>query len=367
MTTHDTDFSRKNDTISTEIISNSRGSVKGHHTSFVSSEADISKTESLICGGIAGVASRFFVAPLDVVKIRLQLQTGLLSNTILPLSGRTASISPLKYRGIVSSILTITREEGLTALWKGNLPAELLYLVYGSTQFFIYRQSNDLINHYFPATDSTLQQFITGAASGALATVITYPLDLLRTRLAAQRKYDKLHSSFRHSAALIVRNEGLAGLFQGIRPALGQIVPYMGLFFMTYTPIKDMTSNTTDIIKALSNNRLDFNVFGTNDAISGMLAGVISKTGVFPLDVIRKRMQVQGPSKSIYVVEDMHYYPNSIKKCIMLIIRKEGWRGLYRGLWVSLIKAAPTSAITMWTFEHSITALRWLKVNIKEP
>ncbi|KAJ8103170.1 mitochondrial carrier domain-containing protein [Lipomyces tetrasporus] len=312
--------------------------------SFVSATADITNRESIICGGLAGLTSRFFVAPLDVVKIRLQLQTN-------SFNGRGGQ-APL-YRGTISSMAKIYKNEGLTALWRGNLPAELLYLLYGSIQFTTFHQANLLMNTYaseymFPG----LQQFITGAASGAVATTVTYPLDLLRTRFAAQgNDSHRVYQSLRHSIQQIHADEGIAGFFRGLRPTVSSIVPHMGIFFGTYVPLKGLASRISD--------DLNLKTFGSDEAIAGMIAGTISKTGVFPLDVIRKRMQVQGPTLNRYVMKDIPTYPRSILGCAKMILVTEGYRGLYRGLWVSLIKAAPASAITMWTFEHSVTALRW--------
>ncbi|KAK9237613.1 mitochondrial carrier domain-containing protein [Lipomyces kononenkoae] len=326
--------------------------------SFVTAKADITNRESIICGGISGLTSRFFVSPLDVVKIRQQLQTtsfrsrdGAVGTTI-----RTAPV----YRGMISSMMQIYKDEGITGLWKGNLPAEILYLLYGAIQFTTFHESNLLLNAY--ASEYMLpglQQFITGAASGAAATIATYPLDLLRTRFAAQgNNSQRVYRSLRHSIGQIYTDEGIAGFFRGLRPAVSQIVPYTGLFFVSYTSLKTL-------VATLSENFDSLNTFGSDEAIAGMIAGTISKTAVFPLDVIRKRMQVQGPTLNRYVLQDIPMYPTNIFGCAKMIFVTEGLRGLYRGLWVSLLKAAPSSAITMWTFENSVRALRWYHKKIE--
>ncbi|KAK9368415.1 mitochondrial carrier domain-containing protein [Lipomyces kononenkoae] len=321
--------------------------------SFVSAKADITNRESIICGGISGLTSRFFVAPLDVVKIRQQLQTTSFKRQDGAVRGINTVPGPM-YRGMMSSIIKIYKDEGITALWKGNVPAELLYLLYGSIQFTTFHQSNVLINEY--ASEYMLpglQQFITGAVSGAAATIATYPLDLLRTRFAVQgNNSQRVYRSLRHSILQIYADEGFAGFFRGLRPAVSQIVPYMGIFFVSYASLQSL-------ISTMSKDNNNINAFGSDDAIAGMVAGTISKTAVFPLDVIRKRLQVQGPTLNQYVLRDIPMYPKNIFGCAKAIFVTEGIRGLYKGLWVSLVKAAPASAITMWTFENSVRALRW--------
>lgn len=118
--------------------------------------------------------SSFVIAPLDVVKIRLQLQVH-----------HGAANTPL-YHGILPTMRTIVAQEGLTGLWKGNIPAELLYLTYGASQFLTYQQITLLITRSGWRVPESAQSFLAGATAGGLATTFTYPLDLLRTRFAAQ-------------------------------------------------------------------------------------------------------------------------------------------------------------------------------------
>jgi solute carrier family 25 (mitochondrial thiamine pyrophosphate transporter), member 19 len=101
--------------------------------------------------------------------------------------------------------------------------------------------------------------------------------------------------------------------------------------------------------------------FGTPDAAAGMLAGLLAKSVTYPLDTIRKRLQVQGPSRKLYVHGNIPEYRGGVVHTAKAIITKEGLRGLYRGLSVALVKAAPTSAVTVWTFERVMSGLKYLE------
>ncbi|KAJ1473036.1 hypothetical protein T484DRAFT_1837875 [Baffinella frigidus] len=126
--------------------------------------------------------------------------------------------------GREEGVLVIVREEGALALWKGNWTAELLWGSYMGTQFMVYKTLQKACAGHNaanrapggqPAVWKTLQKdcegydaanrapgghveprnlklagvdMASGAASGAVATALTYPLDLLRTRLAAQQE-----------------------------------------------------------------------------------------------------------------------------------------------------------------------------------
>ncbi|KAL3418695.1 mitochondrial deoxynucleotide carrier [Phlyctema vagabunda] len=301
-----------------------------------------SKTQVIIAGATAGLIARFVIAPLDVVKIRLQLQTHSLSD---PLSQDPAKLrgSPI-YKGTLPTIKRILREEGLTGLWKGNVPAELMYVSYSAIQFTTYRTvtiglQTAFGEHRLP---SAAESFIAGASAGAVATTATYPLDLLRTRFAAQGT-EKIYTSLRASIRDIAVHEGPRGFFQGLGAGVGQIIPYMGMFFATYEALR------------LPMSSLEL-PFGSGDATAGVMASVIAKTGVFPFDLIRKRLQVQGPTREKYVHKNIPVY-KGVFKTMQHIVQNEGKRGLYRGLTVSLFKAAPASAVTMWTYERVLQAL----------
>lgn len=300
---------------------------------------------------MAGLVSRFCIAPLDVVKIRLQLQYHSLAD---PLA--LAAYGPRKPLGVLQVARDILRHEGIKGFWKGNIPAEGLYLSYGAAQFLAYRstaQALDALSHdengkkRLPLP-STAKSFIAGAVAGTAATTVTYPLDLLRTRFAAQGT-EKVYEGLLASIRDIKRNEGYTGYFRGLSAGIGQIVPYMGLFFAFYEGLKP----------GLADVQLPF---GSGDAIAGVSASVFSKTVVFPLDTVRKRLQVQGPTRQKYVGgHKTPVYDRGVFGTIGMIVRKEGTVGLYRGLTVSLVKAAPASAITMWTYERALDGIRSLQ------
>ncbi|EPS38541.1 hypothetical protein H072_7701 [Dactylellina haptotyla CBS 200.50] len=333
----------------------------------------------IIAGAVAGVISRFCIAPLDVVKIRLQLQPQLLASTVgyhggsgtvaLAGGGAGAAMGTV-YRGIYGTMRTIVREEGVTALWKGNIPAELLYLTYGAAQFYAYSQCQQMLSAspYSSNLPTGLINTFSGGLAGGMATSITYPFDLLRTRFAASKakgRDGRVYKGLAGAIREIYVNEGIKGFYRGGFAAVVQIVPYMGLFFGSYEGIKTTLKQIPPPDFAFVDEKhrsLVENLVGRGsiDAISGILASVTAKTGVFPLDTIRKRLQVQGPTRGHYVHGDIPVYEGVIK-CGVDIVKREGWRGLYRGLTVSLVKAAPASAVTMWTYGRMVEALTWVE------
>ncbi|KAH7035164.1 mitochondrial carrier domain-containing protein [Microdochium trichocladiopsis] len=325
------------------------------------------RTQVVAAGATAGLISRFVIAPLDVVKIRLQLQTHSLSDPLAAAATNNAAkgtSAPIYYKGTLRTLRHIVENEGIRALWKGNVPAELMYVSYAAVQFTMYRQTTLVLqrmngdnaggNNNHNTTSIRLpkaaQSFIAGATAGATATAATYPLDLLRTRFAAQVSSRAVYPSLRHAVLTIYRDEGgFRGFFRGLAPGLAGIVPYMGLFFAMYEsarPVFGQLSSHSSVSSWLPP--------GVGDATAGVVASVVAKTGVFPLDTVRKRIQVQGPTRALYVHRDIPEYERGMWRTIRAIVAVEGFRGLYRGLVVSLCKAAPASAVTMWTYERAL-------------
>lgn len=321
----------------------------------------------------------FCIAPLDVVKIRFQLQVHSLSDAIPPAKeGIIGSPGPT-YKGTLATIRAIVRQEGLRGLWKGNVSAELLYVAYGAVQFSSYRSTSLALATLSQSQQGwwrktrakegsaggdgvipfSVQSFIAGAVAGGFSTATTYPLDLLRTRFAAQG-VNKVYDSLWSGVLDILRHEGPLGFFRGGSAAVIQIVPYMGLFFSSYESLRLLFRRRWWLIGVDHNNKNNDDTFhlplGSGDAIAGIVASIIAKTGVFPLDLVRKRLQVQGPTRTRYVYSNIPEY-RGVLNAFSLIVKQQGIRGLYRGLTVGLLKAAPAGAITMWTYERSLGLL----------
>lgn len=369
--------------------------------SSLSSNSTVTNFESLVCGGTAGLLSRFIIAPLDVVKIRLQLQfdakrplipassstsvhaatSGTAATTIAntlnsppPILTTTAKILHPKPNNaaagggggskIFGQVFKIIREEGIRALWKGNVPAEIMYVAYGAVQFTAYRVVSDSVQSVYPKISDPTLSFISGAVSGLSATTLTYPFDLLRTRFAVQGASGstRIYASLPYAVWHIQKHEGITGFFRGLGPAVVSVVPYMGLMFSSYTQSRELLeylAPTTSGPGAKFTDMYPFLI--SHEAIAGFMAGFISKGAVFPFDVLRKRLQVQGPTRSHYMAGTIPLYPHTPMACARYILKHEGIRGFYRGFFVSMLKSAPASAITMWTFENSLHLLREAK------
>ncbi|XP_022865992.1 mitochondrial thiamine diphosphate carrier 2-like [Olea europaea var. sylvestris] len=192
-------------------------------------------------GALSGAISRTVTSPLDVIKIRFQVQ---LEPTTQWALLRKDVYGPSKYTGMLQATKDIFREEGLRGFWRGNVPALLMVMPYTSIQFTVLHKLKTLASGSSKSGDhihlSPYLSYVSGALAGCAATIGSYPFDLLRTILASQGE-PKVYPSMRSAFVDIIETRGFQGLYAGLTPTLVEIVPYAGLQFGTYDTFKRWT------------------------------------------------------------------------------------------------------------------------------
>jgi solute carrier family 25 thiamine pyrophosphate transporter 19 len=302
-------------------------------------EGGVSVGDSMMAGAFAGMLSRVAVAPLDVIKIRMQVQ-------VEPVGGG-GTLGAGKYRGIAQCARTILKEEGARGLWAGTVPALFLWVPYTAVQFAALGEFKRVARENGGDPEKPPLAFAGGAVAGATATVVTYPFDVMRTVLAAQGS-PRVYESLPAAAAGILKSRGPAGLYAGVGVTLLEIVPASAIQFGVYALLRDIArgedprsrDSTPRAVSPLAN------------AACGFGAGSVARVIIHPLDVVKKRFQVAGLARSLRYGERVAAAEfSSFASAVGTILRKEGVRGFYKGLTPGLIKSAPASAITFAAYE----------------
>lgn len=309
---------------------------------------EISNLQTSISGAITGVSTGILTNPLDVVKIRMQLQK--------------STNSAIKYKGTFHGLGKVIKEEGISALWKGNISAQYLHFSYGAIQFYYYercmsyfKKMNDEKKYNIPPH---FQTFVSGALAGATAVIATYPFDLLRTRFSAQGNYH-VYKNTVQATKIIIRNEGISSLYKGVVPSVLSIVPYIGTSFLSH----DFFMQNLDSLQEKYPDKCKYLTNGVKNFISGGFAGVVSKTVTMPLDTIRKVMQVNGEiaqsMKNVYAVDIQENKSKRLFSCMKNVYKKEGIQGFYKGLGPSMIKSTYGTAMTFLIMNECQSFFKW--------
>lgn len=176
------------------------------------------------------------------------------------------------------------------------------------------------------------ERFVAGAAAGACAQTLIYPLELIRTRLALCES--GRYRGIAHAAASIVRTEGWPAFYRGLTPSLIGILPYAGVDIATFELCKEWLLDTYD---------------GRPPAAAVLAAGAASSSVAqfcsYPLALVRTRLQAQGVGGA-----PLKY--GGMVDVVRQTLAREGVRGLYKGLAPNLAKMAPAAGISWTVFEE---------------
>lgn len=303
-------------------------------------------------GALAGCLSRFLVGPLDVIKIRFQVQLEPIGEAK---DLRSIRYTP-KYTSFKQALWTVFKEEGVKGLWRGTVPGLLLTIPYTAVQFVAHHQCKDAAKRWGLLDANGFAPFVSftsGALAGAAATIASYPFDLLRTTLAAQGE-PKVHRGMWDACRAIINLRGPLGLYSGLGVTLVEIMPYAALQFSLY----DATTAAWQRAEVALHGKqaatqTSHQYHQVRHLVCGLAAGLFAKLVTAPLDVAKKRYQVAGLQRSLsYGARvDASLAGRSLVQCLRDIYVSEGIRGLWKGSVPSLIKAAPAAAITFWAYE----------------
>ncbi|XP_021813818.1 mitochondrial substrate carrier family protein B-like isoform X2 [Prunus avium] len=291
-------------------------------------QSQIGTVSQLLAGGVAGALSKTCTAPLARLTILFQVQ------------GMHSDVATLRKASIWREASRIAGEEGFRAFWKGNLVTIAHRLPYSSVNFYAYEHYKKFLqtmpgleNHRENLSTDLCVHFVGGGLAGITAASVTYPLDLVRTRLAAQTNV-MYYKGIWQTLQTISRDEGLFGLYKGLGATLLGVGPSIAISFSVYETLRaswqSHRPNDSTVLVSLA---------------CGSLSGIASSTATFPLDLVRRRKQLEGAGGRARV------YTTGLFGTFKQIFRTEGLRGLYRGILPEYYKVVPGVGICFMTYE----------------
>ena len=176
-----------------------------------------------------------------------------------------------------------------------------------------------------------MERMVSGAFAGICSVSLTYPLDIIRTRLSLPGQDKK--SIIKCGKDIFMHEGGVVGLYRGLSPTLAGIAPNIALNFTVYEGMKGWFASNKDEIISVE-----------QKLVSGGVAGAVSQTVTYPFDVIRRRMQVNNSPDSRF------RYTNSFD-AVFKIVKAEGISALFKGLLPNYVKVIPAISISFVTFE----------------
>lgn len=294
----------------------------------------------------------------------------------------------------------INRQDGVRGLFRGHSATLLRIFPYAAIKFLAYEQVRAVLIKD-KSQERPLRRLISGSLAGMISVFFTYPLEVIRVRLAFETKHDSRSSlssickqiyrehpptpqqpasSLSSSASFLpVRaaastltsavstvqavspRSGLTNFYRGFTPTLLGILPYAGISFLTHDTVGDwlrhpsIAKYTTLPSPAGSSDNSSATTYKPRpltywaELLAGGLAGLVSQTSSYPLEVIRRKMQVGG------AVGDGHRL--GMAEITRQIWKEKGFRGFWVGLTIGYVKVVPMAAVSFLVYERGKLAL----------
>lgn len=350
----------------------------------------VEAVKQLFCGGVAGSVAKTVTAPLSRLTILFQVHSMV----------TTRSDRPKFSMSLGGGISKIIERGGVKSLWRGNMTSVIHRFPYSAINFFVYentldaltgmktdhkektetvttlarRMSHRIVSQSDDSVDSSSSsssssnntvgvqkrkslsaedtlashKFLAGAIAGTVAVTACYPLDLVRTRLTTQFEGHEHYRGIRDAFRQIYRQEGPIGFYSGIAPTMLVAVPNFAISYSVYGTLKEYTLdddlfyNLRKVDAESGEPKAGFILTVLCGACSGCFATIIT----FPMDTIRRRMQIQN----------LHVDPAdrlSSGEQLVRLIRHEGLGSLYRGLKPEMLKVIPMVGTMFTVYEWS--------------
>ncbi|KRZ17322.1 Mitochondrial ornithine transporter 1 [Trichinella zimbabwensis] len=273
-----------------------------------------------LAGTAGGIAAVYSGQPLDTVKVKMQSYPNL-------------------YRSSVGCLLKTFQQDQLRGLYAGTVPALVANVAENSVLFAAYGACQKAVAALVDKPErgqlNPLENACAGSLAAVFASLVLCPTELVKCRLQAMRETSGLVDGSRMTSIgptlltrQIVREEGIVGLFKGLSPTLIREIPGYFFFFGTYEASRHM----------LTPENGDKNNLGvTRTCICGGLAGIAFWLSIFPADVIKSKIQVQGHG--------------SFYRMFLTILQTSGVRGLYAGLAPALVRTSIASGALFVAYE----------------
>jgi solute carrier family 25 phosphate transporter 23/24/25/41 len=225
-------------------------------------------------------------------------------------------------KGLLAAFVAIGKTEGLAGYWRGNVPQVVRILPYSSAMLYSYEAYKKKLTNKETGELAVPARLLAGAGAACTATIVTYPLDIIRLRLSVDTSARNMGDVARN----ILAREGPLGFFKGLRATCVSIAPYSALNFCAFDLFK----------KALPENIRNE---AQGIATASLMATALATGSMYPLDTIRRQMQLQGSS-----------YANMLAAG-QGIVAANGVGGLFRGFIPNAMKNMPNKSIQLTTFD----------------
>ena len=280
--------------------------------------------KNFVSGTVGGTCLVVAGHPLDTIKVRMQT-----------VAMSTPAGQPLPFNGALDCARQTLAKEGFRGLYKGMAsPIAGVSFLYAIC-FSSYGWAKKVLETTPGAPLSINRIGWAGAFAGVATTVVTTPIELVKARLQIQ--YSSGHAQFSgpvDAVVKILKQNGIRGVYRGTGATLLRDVPGSYAYFAGYEFVRRKFIPEGGDAGDLSPLVLLF---------AGGMGGVFNWLAIFPIDVIKSRLQTAPEGRYLGMVD-----------CFKKIVSQEGYAALFKGLTPTLIRSFPANAACFLGFEMTL-------------
>ncbi|KIV93454.1 hypothetical protein PV10_04667 [Exophiala mesophila] len=303
-----------------------------------------------IAGGLAGMVSRTVTAPLDRLKVYLIAQTSP-KHAALDAARKGAPVKVVTHfaRPLVDACKDLWAAGGMRSLFAGNGLNVVKVMPESAIKFGAYEAAKRAFADFEGSDPKHLHptsQFLAGGIGGVVSQCVVYPLDTLKFRMQCETVSGGLHGNalIAQTARKMWKQGRMAPYYRGLGMGLAGMFPYSAIDLFIFENCKHYV-----LARKAKKNRCheeDVDMSNLVTGIIGATSGAISATVVYPINLLRTRLQAQGT-----VLHPPTY--KGIADVTVKTIQGEGFRGLFKGVTPNLLKVAPAVSISYVVYENS--------------
>ncbi|KAJ3648201.1 hypothetical protein Zmor_020022 [Zophobas morio] len=278
--------------------------------------------KDFMAGGISAAIAKTSVAPIERVKLILQVQE---TNKQIPEEKR--------YKGIVDCFVRIPKEQGFLSFWRGNLanvlryfPTQALNFAFKDVYKKIFMEGIDKNTQFWRYFGANLAS---GGAAGASSLVFVYPLDYARTRLAVdvgKSMEERVYKGMVDCIAKTFQSDGPMGLYRGFVVSVQGIIIYRASYFGLFDTAKGMLPDPKNTPFLLS-----FLIAQIVTTVSGITS--------YPFDTVRRRMMMQSG-----IPKEQRMYKNTLD-CWVKTAQHEGPLAFFKGAFSNILRGTGAALV----------------------
>lgn len=289
-------------------------------------------------GGIAAVVAGCATHPLDLIKVRMQLEGEALSNSYSEGKFKKSNLRMAVQGGVVGVGLQIAQKEGPLALFSGVSASALRHAVYSTTRLGLY----ELLKQQWADEDGKLpmsKKILAALIAGGIGAAVGNPADVAMVRMQADGRLPfnerRNYASAADAIFQMVRQEGIGSLWRGSLPTIQRAMVVTAAQLASYDQIKESLLATKVMEDGLATHF-------TASFLAGLVASIISN----PIDVVKTRIQ------NMKVVPGLPPPYLGTLDCAVKTIQSEGPLALYKGFIPNATRQGPFTITLFITLEQ---------------